>query len=79
MRRDLDADDDLDLSMNREAYAGMIDWNLRLDGGTYELKGLAAGSYISGRPEAIRRVQEFSAHYFQRPDADYVDYDTTRT
>jgi len=79
VRRDLGLQDHLGLEMNREAYAGQTDWNLRIDGGTYELRGLAAGSYIGGTAPAIRRIQEFSAHYFQRPDADYVDYDTTRT
>lgn len=79
VRRDLGTRDALLFEMNREAYAGQVDWNIRVDGGTYELRGLAAGSYIAGTPEAIQRVQEFSSHYFQRPDADYVDYDTTRT
>jgi len=79
VRRDLGTQDALLFEMNREAYAGQADWNLRIAGGTYELRGLAAGSYIAGTPEAIQLVQEFSSHYFQRPDADYVDYDTTRT
>lgn len=78
VRRDL-GDDDLARRLNREAYAGMANWNLRIDGGTYELRGLAAASYIAGTESAIRRVQEFSSHFFQRPDADYVTYDTTRT
>ncbi len=79
VRRNLGTQDVLLFEMNREAYSGQADWNLRIAGGTYELRGLAAGSYIAGTPEAIQRVQEFSSHYFQRPDADYVDYDTTRT
>ncbi len=79
VRRNLGTQDDLLFQMNREAYSGQADWNLRIDGGTYELRGLAAGSYIAGTAEAIQQVQEFSSHYFQRPDADYVDYDTTRT
>ncbi|MEE8573184.1 MAG: DUF5916 domain-containing protein, partial [Gemmatimonadota bacterium] len=79
VRRNLGTQDALRFEMNREAYSGQADWNLRIAGGTYELRGLAAGSYIAGTPEAIQRVQEFSSHYFQRPDADYVDYDTTRT
>ncbi len=79
VRRNLGTRDELLFQMNREAYSGQADWNLRIAGGTYELRGLATGSYIAGTPEAIQRVQEFSAHYFQRPDADYVDYDTTRT
>ena len=79
VRRDLGTQDDLQFEMNREAYAGLVDWNLRIEGGTYELRGLAGGSYIAGTAPAIRRVQEFSSHYFQRPDADYLTYDTTRT
>lgn len=79
VRRSLGSQDDLQFQMNREAYSAEADWNLRIAGGTYELRGLAAGSYIAGTPEAIARVQRFSSHYFQRPDADYVDYDTTRT
>ena len=79
VRRDLGLQDALQFQMNREAYAGQADWNIRIAGGTYELRGLAAGSYIAGTQEAIQQVQEFSSHYFQRPDADYVDYDTTRT
>ncbi len=79
VRRNLGTQDVLLFEMNREAYSGQADWNLRIAGGTYELRGLAAGSYIAGTPEAVQRVQEFSSHYFQRPDADYVDYDTTRT
>jgi hypothetical protein len=79
VRRDLGARDDLLFQMNREAFAAQADWNIRIDGGNYELRGLAAGSRVNGSAPAIQRVQEFSARYFQRPDADYVDYDTTRT
>jgi hypothetical protein len=79
VRRDLGTQDALLFEMNREAYSGQADWNIRIAGGTYELRGLIAGSHIGGTAEAIQRVQEFSSHYFQRPDADYVDYDTTRT
>jgi hypothetical protein len=79
VRRSFGDQDVLALRMNREAYAGLVDWNLRIEGGVYELRGLAGGSYIAGTAPAIRRVQEFSSHYFQRPDADYLTYDTTRT
>jgi hypothetical protein len=79
VRRNLGTQDALLFEMNREAYSGQADWDLRIAGGTYELRGLVAGSYIAGTAEAIQQVQEFSSHYFQRPDADYVDHDTTRT
>jgi hypothetical protein len=37
------------------------------------------GSYIKGSQESIRALQESSAHYFQRPGADYLNYNITRT
>ena len=37
------------------------------------------GSYIKGSQEAITALQESSARYFQRPGADYLNYDITRT
>ena len=36
-------------------------------------------SHITGTEEAILEQQLSSRRYFQRPDADYVDYDDTRT
>lgn len=36
-------------------------------------------SNVRGSSEAISETQQSSVHYFQRPDADYFDYDTTRT
>jgi hypothetical protein len=35
------------------------------------------GSHISGDALAIRTLQESSARYYQRPDAEYLSYDTT--
>jgi len=37
------------------------------------------GSYIKGSQEAITALQESSARYYQRPGADYLNYDNTRT
>jgi len=38
-----------------------------------------AGSYVHGTAEALDETQTSSAHYYQRPDADHLDYDPTRT
>lgn len=65
--------------LNTSAFTGGGDFNLRLAGGTYEIKGHAGLSYVSGSEEAIASVQRRSAHYFQRPDQDHVTYDPTRT
>ncbi|HEX8242718.1 MAG TPA: DUF5916 domain-containing protein, partial [Longimicrobium sp.] len=43
------------------------------------VSGYAAGSSIAGRSGVIAAAQRSSARYFQRPDADYLDYDPTRT
>jgi hypothetical protein len=61
------------------AFTGGGDFNLRLDGGTFEIRGHAGMSYLEGSPEAIASVQRRSAHYFQRPDQDHVSFDPTRT
>jgi len=37
------------------------------------------GSYINGSTNSITKLQESSARYYQRPDADYLHFDTTRT
>jgi hypothetical protein len=38
-----------------------------------------AGSYVHGSAEALDETQTSSVHYFQRPDADHLDYDPNRT
>ena len=38
-----------------------------------------AASNLSGSEEAIENLQHSSVHYYQRPDADYVEVDPTRT
>ena len=61
------------------AYSGGVDWLLRWDRGAYELRGWLGGSHMRGDPRAIDRVQRSAVHFFQRPDAGYVNYDSTRT
>jgi len=77
-RRFADDDPTRDI-LAANAFTGGGDFNLRLDGGTYEVKGHAGLSYVEGSPAAIAAVQRNSAHYFQRPDQDHVSFDPTRT
>lgn len=79
VRRDLPDDDPLASRLNQEAYAGGADLALQFDGGLTNLEAVFQGSHISGTPEAISRVQRFSSHYFQRPDAGHVEFDPSRT
>jgi hypothetical protein len=79
VKRDLSDSDALAGRLNKEAYAFAADATLRFRGGLTELTGIIQGSHISGTTEAIARVQQFSSHYFQRPDAGHVEFDPTRT
>jgi hypothetical protein len=49
-------------------------WNKR----SYFLSGYVAQSIVNGDATVINGLQRGAAHYFQRPDADYVDVDPTR-
>ncbi|HVE80197.1 MAG TPA: DUF5916 domain-containing protein [Gemmatimonadaceae bacterium] len=61
------------------AYTGGVDVRHLFAGGKYQLAGWLLGSRVVGSPAAIRATQRSSTHYFQRPDAPHLDYDTTRT
>ncbi len=61
------------------AYSGGVDFTHRFGRNRWSLTGTLAGSHIRGDTVAIQRAQRSSARYFQRPDADYVDYDPART
>jgi len=65
--------------LRRDAYTLGLDVNHRFANDHYRISGWAVGSRVSGSAEAIALTQRSSAHYYQRPDNDYVLYDTTRT
>lgn len=78
MRREMNGRPTLSAALAGEAYSGGVDWRLRFQQGRYAISGWAGFSHISGDSLAIARVQRSSAHFFQRPDADHLDYDTSR-
>jgi hypothetical protein len=61
-----------------QAYTGGIDWDWRLKT-RYAIQGYVVGSSVRGEPEAITELQESNVHSFQRPDANHVELDPTRT
>ena len=79
VRRDIGVDDPLAADYNRQAYTGSANTRLRFQGGTYEFHGQVAGSYVEGTRERITDLQQFSSHFFQRPDATHVEVDTMAT
>jgi hypothetical protein len=76
--RRLPASGDLDW-LNRAAYTGGIDVRHRFMGGAYQVTASLVGSHIAGSADAMDRVQRSPVRYFQRPDADHLDYDPART
>ena len=72
--------DDADaLGLHREAITGGVDFRHRFWDNHYQISGYVLGSHVSGSEETISRTQQASARYMQRPDADHVTYDPTRT
>lgn len=76
VRRDMSSSDPLAADYNRQAYTGSANTRLRFQGGTYELDAQVAGSYVQGTTERITDLQQFSSHFFQRPDATHVSVDS---
>jgi hypothetical protein len=79
MNRDFDEAEELAARVPEHAFAGGIDWNRRFEDGWYEILGHVGFSHVAGDTAAIGRIQRSSAHFFQRPDADHVELDPTRT
>ncbi|MFA5329163.1 MAG: DUF5916 domain-containing protein [Prolixibacteraceae bacterium] len=61
------------------AYTGGIDFSHNWKERTWYFSGNAEFSYLKGKPDAILAAQQSSARYFQRPDANYVSVDSSRT
>ncbi|MGH7598240.1 MAG: DUF5916 domain-containing protein [bacterium] len=65
--------------LNRAAYSGGIDFRHQWHKRTYYIEGLSVFSHIRGDRQAIEAAQLSSQRYYQRPDADYVEFDPNRT
>jgi len=79
VHRDLAAGDPLASLLTHIAVSGGSNGTFRFSGGKYEFRWTAAGSYVRGDTAALRRIQQHSSHYLQRPDATEGGYDPTRT
>jgi len=65
--------------LHDQAYTGGVEGVHRFWDEKWTTDLRLAGSYVHGSPEAIDETQTSSVHYYQRPDADHLDYDPTRT
>lgn len=61
------------------SYTGGLDLNHLWKDKKYFVDARMIGSYLTGTAESMTVLQESSARYYQRPGADYLDYDTART
>lgn len=68
-----------DLGLNTAAYAGIVDGRHRWDRNTYSIFWSLGASRIEGGSDAILRAQRSSFRYYQRPDAEHLGVDSTRT
>ena len=61
------------------AYTGGLHFEHNWKNRKYTFLLATEFSQVNGTSAAIKSVQESSVHYFQRPDAHYLKYDSTRT
>jgi len=79
VERDIESGSLAERALARRAYTGIVDTRLRWAGGKYDMSAFAGFSYVAGDSFAIAAQQTSSRRYWQRPDADYVDVDPSRT
>lgn len=65
--------------LHSDAVTAGLDFSQYFKDKNYVLNTSLYMSNVRGSADAITRTQESSARYFQRPDADYIEYDPTRT
>lgn len=69
----------LTANLRSSAYLVGVDLNHSWGGRNWALDASFARSLIQGSAAAVDRAQRSSARFFNRPDADNLDYDPTRT
>ncbi|MCP4633907.1 MAG: carbohydrate binding family 9 domain-containing protein, partial [candidate division Zixibacteria bacterium] len=79
VKRDISDTDGLSAVLRKQAFSGVADYDILLKDGEYNINGIVGMSFIQGSKESIANTQKASAHYFQRPDSDYLTYDSNRT
>ncbi|MCU0362109.1 MAG: carbohydrate binding family 9 domain-containing protein [Bacteroidales bacterium] len=72
-------DDNLSRYMHKSAYSGGIDFTQYFKDKNWMFNLNTAFSYVEGSQEAIYYTQTSSARYFQRPDNDHTELDSSRT
>lgn len=77
--RKMDSQSYLNETLHKSAYTGGLDVRKFFKDRTYSITARGVMSTVNGTKEAILNTQESSVRFFQRPDADHVNVDDTRT
>jgi len=65
--------------LHKSAHTGGIDFRHSWKNRTYYLEGNTVISKVNGNVESLLRTQTSSERFFQRPDADHLEVDSTLT
>src|SRR5687768_4261965 len=65
--------------LRSDATFGGVDFEHSMFKRGWVASGCLGASRVSGSKEAIAATQLNSSHYYQRPDADYIEFDADRT
>jgi hypothetical protein len=74
-----DINDDNLKFLTTSSYSGGIDFKYQWDNKNYYILSNGMFSSVKGDRQSLSRIQLSPTHYFQRPDADYLTYDTNQT
>jgi hypothetical protein len=61
------------------AWTGGVDARHRFAGNRWQTSGQLAATHVRGTAQAIALTQRSTVHAYQRPDADHLTFDSTRT
>ncbi len=70
---------DVEDGLHSDAYSGGLDFAHEWANRTYRLSTAFTGSYVQGSAASIARSQASSRRYYQRPDADHLEFDPGAT
>lgn len=79
VERSLESGGYLASQLPSQALASGMDWTLRFGNSAYQTTGFLGGSRVAGSREAMSFLQRTTGHFFQRPDAPHVEFDSLRT
>ncbi|MGB0525864.1 MAG: DUF5916 domain-containing protein [Flammeovirgaceae bacterium] len=79
VNRNMDDDSYLAEFLHKSAYSGGLDVQRFFKDRKYSLTARAVMSNVQGTPEAILNTQESSTRFLQRPDAEHLSVDPTKT